>query len=118
LKPRIREDKDEIARCPFCAAALGAPEPIKSGTGECTGGRCGCGAVYCLDATGHNVGEAYLDALTLAFGEGADLLSVAYDEVVLEYQPGRNTLAPVKDERRMSGAARMIFIKVRNPIDK
>ena len=118
MKPRVREDKDEIARCPFCAAVLGALEPIKSGSGECTGGRCGCGAVYCLDATGHNVGEAYLDALTLTFGEGADLLSVAYDEVVLEYDAGRNKLTPIRNERRMSGSARMIFVKAKNPPDK
>ena len=54
-------------RCPFCDELITAPEVITGRFGnEFSGGRCGCGAVYVYDGSGHNLGEAYVDALALA----------------------------------------------------
>lgn len=113
MRPKVREDKDEPAKCPFCKQVLRAPGPVKTETGDCVGGRCGCGAVYCFDPTGHNLGEAYLDALTLACGEEAELFSREYDEAVLEYDARRHRLSPVKEIRRLDSSGRMVFIKLR-----
>jgi hypothetical protein len=61
--------KDIIKRaeCPFCG--LGVDRPGESSTEishEMPIGRCGCGAVYVCDVTGHNLGTALVDALVFA----------------------------------------------------
>ena len=111
-KRRVREDKDEPARCPFCREFLKFPEKVKTALGECMGGRCSCGAVYVLDPTGHNVGEAYLDALALAFGEAwNDASGDTYQEAVFQFDPRTYRLSPVQDIRRMDSTGKMVFIK-------
>jgi hypothetical protein len=116
LKHRIREDKDETAKCPFCAAMIRAPEEIKTEAGGFIGGRCGCGAVYVCDPTGHNVGEAYLDALTYACGGNItkfDSLNSGenYREAVFNYDMRAHKLWESKDVRR-DYSCKMIFITV------
>jgi hypothetical protein len=36
-------------------------------------GRCQCGAVYCCDVTGHNIGAAMVESLVFACGDNSDL---------------------------------------------
>ena len=58
--------RDGILRCPFCERPLGALEEIMTKFGNViTGGKCDCGAAYVYDGSGHNVGDAYVDVLTL-----------------------------------------------------
>lgn len=116
MRNRVREDKDETARCPFCRQSIEAPEEIKTEAGGFIGGRCACGAVYVCDPTGHNVGEAYLDALTYACGEdwmkfespdpGED-----FREAVFNYDLRRHKLWESRDIRR-DYSSKIIFIKV------
>ena len=47
--------------------------------GAIISGRCACGAVYVCDPTGHNVGEAYGDAIAFAKGDW-DIGNVGLDE--------------------------------------
>ncbi|BCB97422.1 hypothetical protein JZK55_23440 [Dissulfurispira thermophila] len=54
--------------CPFCGRYVVRPETTKTEFGEILSGRCNCGAVYVCDPTGHNAGEAYMEALALARG--------------------------------------------------
>jgi hypothetical protein len=57
---------DNILRCPFCDRPLIAPEEIMTKFGNIiSGGRCECSAAFVYDGTGHNIGDAYVDALTL-----------------------------------------------------
>lgn len=114
--PRQREDKDETPRCPFCALLLREPENIKTAAGGFIGGRCECGAVYACDPTGHNVGEAYLDALEYASGEGRDIFSSLqsdehYEEAVFNYDLRTHRLWNIKDIRR-DYSGKIVFIKV------
>jgi hypothetical protein len=112
LRPRVREDKDEVAKCPFCKEFLKEPENIKTEMGQCIGGRCSCGAVYSLDPTGHNVGEAYLDALVLAFGEDwGQVAEGAYTEAVFTYNARIHRLSPVSEIRRLDSSGKIVFIK-------
>lgn len=55
--------------CPFCGRYVLRPEKIKTGFGDVLGGRCICDAVYVCDPTGHNTGEAYMEALAMAKGD-------------------------------------------------
>ncbi|MCL4476059.1 MAG: hypothetical protein M1508_07530 [Nitrospirae bacterium] len=116
MRLKIREDKEETARCPFCATLIKAPEEIKTETGGFIGGRCECGAVYVCDPTGHNVGEAYLDALTYACGEDFmtfDSLNAGenYREAVFNYDLRAHKLWEVRDIRR-DYSGKIIFIQL------
>ena len=80
--------------------------------GQCIGGKCSCGAVYCVDPTGHNVGEAYLDALVLAFGDDWDQIAEGtYSEAVFTYDARTHRLSPVREIRRLDASGKIVFIK-------
>jgi hypothetical protein len=116
VHPRQREDKDKTPRCPFCALLLREPKNIKTTAGGFIGGRCECGAVYACDPTGHNVGEAYLDALEYASGEGNDIFGSLksdehYEEAVFNYDLRTHRLWNIKDIRR-DYSGKIVFIKV------
>jgi hypothetical protein len=58
---------DAVLRCPFCEEPIGALDEITTRFGNSfTGGTCSCGTVYVYDGSGHNLGEAYVDALAYA----------------------------------------------------
>ncbi len=66
-KPGNRKRKPTV-ECPFCQALLPEPEhqdQVFSGGGA-LGGKCACGAVFCVDETGRQGGVALLDAQALA----------------------------------------------------
>ncbi len=116
LKRRVREEKDEMARCPFCRALLNVPEDIRTASGDFLGGRCECGAVYVCDPTGHNVGQGYLDALAYACGDDWDKLNSLnsgrdYSEAVLNYDVRTHRLLEIEDIRR-NFLGKMIFIRL------
>ena len=116
LKRRVREEKDEKPRCPFCRAPLSLPENITTMTGDLLGGRCECGAVYVCDPTGHNVGQTYLDALAYACGDDWDKLNSLdsdkdYSEAVLNYDIRMHRLVEIEDIRR-NFSGKMVFIKL------
>ncbi len=116
MKHRVREDKNETARCPFCKGDINPPQEVKTETGGFTGGKCKCGAVYVLDPTGHNVGEAFADALSYACAEGsAEFGSPGeggnYLEAVFNYDLRTHKSWEVKDIRR-DYSGKIIFIKM------
>lgn len=60
-------------RCPFCEEPVGALQEITARFGNTfSGGTCSCGAVFVYDGSGHNLGEAYVDALAYACGNDYD----------------------------------------------
>lgn len=80
----------EKAPCPFCGRTIEAPKQIKTALGDIIGGRCECGAVYVFDRSGHNLGQAFVDALNFAcegkFDNPWELIpGDDYEEVLLHY---------------------------------
>jgi hypothetical protein len=60
--------------CPFCGQKVGrATDAIERKMHEFKVGRCGCGAVYSCDPTGHNIGAAIVETLVLACDNNWDL---------------------------------------------
>jgi hypothetical protein len=113
---KVRPDKDEGARCPFCDAFLIAPDRVRTEAGEFTGGICSCGAVFACDPTGHNLGEAYLDAITFACGgDWSRCYSLSpeenYREAVFSYDLRTHKMRPVNDIRR-DHSGKIVFIKI------
>jgi hypothetical protein len=93
-----------------------APEEIKTDSGGFIGGKCECGAFYVCDPTGHNVGEAYLDALTYACGEDFTTFNSLsggenYREAVFNYDLRTHKLWEVRDIRR-DHSGKIIFIRL------
>ncbi len=114
MRERERKDRDEGPKCPFCDAFIEAPQAIATGGGSFIGGSCLCGAVYACDPTGHNIGEALLDALNFAFrGNYAFLDSEdgEYKEAVFNYDLNSHRMWQVKDVRRDT-SGKIVFISV------
>lgn len=102
--------------CPFCGRYIIRPETTMTGFGEVLSGKCICGAVYVCDPTGHNTGEAYMEALAMAKGDW-DIGLIGEDE---DYQI-EDMDYDLKNHVRLystgMGEARgkLVFIKLKNP---
>ena len=59
--------------CPFCGQKVGrTTDAIERKMQEFQVGRCGCGAVYTCDPTGHNIGSAMVETLVFACDDNWD----------------------------------------------
>ncbi|MEW5745508.1 MAG: DVU0298 family protein [Nitrospirota bacterium] len=102
--------------CPFCGRAVARPEATKTEFGEVLSGACACGAVYVCDPTGHNTGEAYVEALALAKGAW-DIGSLNdesdYRTDDIDYDLKTHQRIYTKGQSTLSG--RLIFVKMEGP---
>jgi len=103
---------DEMPGCPFCSRPIGVPEEITTRFGNTfSGGRCTCGAVFVVDSSGHNLGEAYVDALAYACNNDYEKAwslqpDVDYEIRELSADARRNTFR----EARRGGKFTYLFI--------
>lgn len=120
------KDVSEEAACPFCGLPVGRPKELDDGVPrDMPAGRCdGCGAVYVCDVTGHNLGAAFVEALTLACDMDWDL---AWDlvpgedylqSVVEGYDLATHRIYPQKvlEGRTVRGA--LFFVRVQRDIQE
>lgn len=113
-----RSAGNNILVCPFCSRPIDEPCEIKTALGNTfTGGRCECRAVFVYDRSGHNLGEAYVDALAFACdGDWDKALSLIPDEDYevkeLGYDSRRNKFSST--QRRAK--ATFLFILVKNQL--
>jgi hypothetical protein len=107
-------------RCPFCYHTIEQPKELPSRKiVEFPLGLCGhCGAVYVYDATGHNMGAAFIEASLFACNDDETLaFSLSYgddytDAVVGNYDIITHMITAEKiyNERYVRGA--LIFVKL------
>ena len=110
--------KDILSRpkCPFCG--LDIDKPVDLSHSAMPMGRCGCGAVYAFDVTGHNLGSAMIEALVYACGGDCDCAwsltsdEDYVDEQVYNYddQTHRIVQSGAYEGRRIAGA--LYFIRL------
>jgi HEAT repeat protein len=110
----------EEPRCPFCFCNIEQPKELQSRKiVEFPLGRCEhCGVVYVYDATGHNMGAAFIEALLFACNDDESLaFSLSYgedytDAVVGNYDIMTHTITPEKiyNDRYVRGA--LIFLRL------
>ncbi len=62
----------ELPTCLFCGRVINPPEDKNTEFGEIMYGKCECGAIYVCEPTGHNQGEALVDAMFLASPSGIE----------------------------------------------
>ncbi len=106
-----------IPTCPFCWASLNYPVDIRlNDVDTILGGHCFlCGALFIVDVTGKNVGEAVVQGLRVIADElGKDLemleSGLDYVDCVLEYDVRRHqTMGP--GSRYFDGYGRLYVIK-------
>jgi len=99
---------DNILRCPFCELPLGVLEEIRTKFGNIIeGGRCGCGAVYVYDGSGHNVGDAYVDGLTLVCNGDLDRAwSLTPERTMMSRSSSMTKGGTASAQRPLAGTAR------------
>jgi hypothetical protein len=107
-------------RCPFCYYRIEQPKELPSRKViEFPLGVCGrCGAVYAYDATGHNMGAAFVEASLFACNDDETLaFSLSYgddytDAVVGNYDIVTHTITPEKicNDRYVRGV--LLFIRL------
>jgi hypothetical protein len=110
----------EEPRCPFCYYRIEQPKELSSRKlVEFPIGLCEhCGAVYAYDATGHNMGSAFIEAILFACNDDDSLaFSLSYgddytDAIVGNYDIITHTIVPDKvyNDRYVRGA--LIFVKL------
>jgi len=114
----------EEPRCPFCYHRIEQPKELPSRKiVEFPLGMCEhCGAVYAYDATGHNMGAAFIEASLFACNDDETLaFSLSYgddytDAVVGNYDIMTHTITPEKicNDRYVRGA--LLFVKLTGDI--
>ncbi|HAK87522.1 MAG TPA: hypothetical protein DHV16_04690 [Nitrospiraceae bacterium] len=99
--------------CPFCGRDITAPGKIKTDLGEIIGGRCACGAVYVCDLTGHNAGEAYMDALAFAKGDwNFDEINSDEDYITNDIDYDLRTHSRLYSRSTGQSGGKLIFVKI------
>lgn len=110
---------EKILTCPFCSAPVGDTQEIRTRFGNTfDGGICRCGAVYVYDRSGHNMGEAYVDALTFACRGDWDLAWSLIPDVDYELIEKSHNARKSKYSKRPAGRDRTpgyIFIRLKQP---
>lgn len=64
--------KRELPICLFCGRIIEPPQETFTEIGEVIYGKCECGAIYVCEPTGHNQGDALVDAMFLASPKGIE----------------------------------------------
>jgi hypothetical protein len=111
--------------CPFCGIIVERPDELDTQRpGQLPVGRCSCGAVYACDETGHNVGNAIIEALVFGCDMNWDL---AWDllpdedynqEIVDNYDYRTHLIIPggFYESRRISGV--LLFIRFHKDVEE
>jgi hypothetical protein len=103
-----------ILRCPFCDRPIEEPDEIRNRFSSFTGGKCGCGAVYAFDRSGHRLGDAYVDALVYACDDYWDrawslIPDEDYEVRELRYDSRRNKFS--RSQRRTQPTYLFVMVK-------
>jgi hypothetical protein len=122
----LRKEVTREAVCPFCGLAIERPKELAGErVREMPLGQClGCGAVYAYDATGHNLGAAFSEALVFACNDDWGLAwNLLPDEdylqaVVERYDLETHRVIPngTLGDRRVRGA--LFFVRLQEDIQE
>jgi hypothetical protein len=110
----------EEPRCPFCYNHIDQPKELQERKMvQFPVGACGhCGTVYAYDATGHDMGSAFIEALLFACNNDSELaFSLSYgddysDAVIGNYDIVTHSIVPEKicNDRFVRGV--LLFVKL------
>ena len=115
---RVKKRGEPVA-CPFCSKELPRPAPLAGPPGalsDHTGGRCECGGIYLLDATGREGGQVLLDGLALLCEGDVQAAmrlesGVDYELRSRLYNARGHALEPTPARRSSYGACKLWFFR-------
>lgn len=117
--PAYRES--ERPRCPFCGQPFGKPSEVDpKHEGDFCRLFCACGAVGAYDATGHNLGDALMEAIAFAceddWEKALDMEADKDYEIryLDNYLAGEHRVMGGRMNPK-SGLAAFVFVKFKNP---
>lgn len=104
--------KRDLPTCLFCGRIIMPPEEKITNFGEMIYGECECGAIYVCEPTGHNQGEAIVNAMFLVSPEGIENidLDVNFELRERDYDYRTHQFVYIKN-RHLSG--KIFFIKAK-----
>jgi hypothetical protein len=113
-------DIDNVLRCPFCSGPIAEPRELTSRFGSVfMGWKCSCGAVYVYDQSGHNLGDAYVDALIFACEGDADKAwSLTPDEDYEVMELGYDSRRGKFSQARKMKTPTYLFIRLKTSPEK
>lgn len=76
--------RKELPTCLFCGRIIMPPQQTMTEIGEVISGKCECGAIYVCEPTGHNQGDALVDAMLLASPEGIENIELGVNFEIRE----------------------------------
>ncbi|MCF8011466.1 MAG: HEAT repeat domain-containing protein [Clostridiales bacterium] len=122
--PLIR-DHNEKPVCPFCGQLIDPPKELRERRmQEMPVGICSCGAVYAFDATGHNLGTAFNEALVFSCNMDWDL---AFDllpeddylqKIVENYDPETHLIIPDGFHKGRKIPGGLYFIRLHDDVQE
>lgn len=117
--PTYRES--ERPRCPFCGELFGRPPEVDpKREGDFYKWPCSCGAIGAYDVTGHNLGDALMEAIALAYDDDWEkALAMEPDKnyeirYIDGYHAGDHRVL-CGDKTYKSGLAAFVFVKLKTP---
>jgi hypothetical protein len=111
--------------CPFCGLIIERPDELDTRRpGQLPVGACSCGAVYACDETGHNVGNAIIEALVFGCDMDWDLAwnllpDEDYNQEIVEHYDYQSHLiipGGFYESRRISGV--LLFIRFHQDVQE
>ena len=100
--------------CPFCGKYIARPVNVNTGLGEVLSGNCACSAVYVCDPTGHNMGEAYSEALALVKGNwDINLLDSDTDYLCVDMDYDLRSHTRIYAQGLSTSVGKLIFVKLK-----
>lgn len=102
--------KKEVPTCLFCSRVIAPPEEKITDFGEIIYGECECGAIYVCEPTGHNQGEALVNAMFLVSPKGIENvdLGVNFELREIDYDYKNHKYVYIK---KWLYSGRLFFIK-------
>lgn len=115
--PTYRES--ERPRCPFCGEPFGRPpEADLKHQGDFFTWPCSCGAIGAYDVTGHNLGDALMEAIAFAYDDDWEKALAMEPEKDYEiryldsYRPGEHRVIGGSRTYK-TGLAAFVFVKLK-----
>ena len=119
LFPTYRES--EKPRCPFCGQPFGRPPEVNpKREGDFYKWLCQCGAIGAYDTTGHNLGDALMEAIAFAYDDNWEKAMAMEPDKDYEiryldgYRAGEHRVLG-GGKAYKSGLGAFVFVKVRAP---
>jgi len=107
-----KNEKKHEALCPFCSKEISRPSrAFKAKHTTFEGGHCLCGAIFLVDSTGRNMGEVFMNAMSIL--DIADkMYESEYESNYYAYDQFNHHIIKKKKKAARYRGNKILFVKV------